>query len=65
MSTRRTVTLTLTEQQFHALASAMADADSLDEEGEMSDPRRLAEAAVRDRAWRKLVRAWYSRARTP
>lgn len=59
MSKRRTITITLTEPQYKAIADAVAHRDSY-YEGEEYDAQRAAEDRARDAAWIKIRDAWWA-----
>jgi hypothetical protein len=61
--TRRTITLTLTEAQFGALASAVALADCDWDAMSGDDPQYSRDLATLDRAWIALNTAWHAKAR--
>lgn len=58
---RRTLTVTLTDAQFRALAGAVALADADMEAQELPELDR--ERRTLDRAWTALNRAWYAKER--
>jgi hypothetical protein len=69
---RRTLTITLTEAQYRALSSAVADhsfdlEDRLDQYDRPDDKEERAEIRGKmralDNAWTKINRAWYSKGR--
>lgn len=58
---RRTLTVTLTDAQFRALAGAVALADADMEAQELPELNR--QRRTLDRAWTALNRAWYAKER--
>lgn len=66
--TRRTITVTLTEQQFRTLSSAIGSAESewlemaADEEG-TGERYFGTQLRTLERAWGKISAAWYDRER--
>lgn len=57
MSKARTITVTLTERQYAALAGAVSLVEAEAEGDPLVDVRRLQ---VLERAWRKLSTAWWA-----
>ena len=55
----RTITITLTEAQYQALAGAMVTANGEDEGREWT-PYHVGQARARENAWTKIVRAWHA-----
>lgn len=64
MSTERKITVTLTEQQFRALSAAVATAGAEWWEHAGEGDRSAGHwSRTLDRAWDKIVAAWYDRER--
>jgi len=60
MATQRTITVTLPEQQYDALAGAVA----LSEVSVWDDPESVRRYQTLERAWEKISAAWWARARS-
>lgn len=64
MSTRRTITVTLTDAQYSALAGAIAQADAdWEAEADAGTTEVVRLRGTLDRAWFAINRAWHAKAK--